>query len=110
MSKWLVARLPDIGIIKAQTDIIVTAHIIEPGRAVEFVWQAADALIQQFGVFGGDCIPKQSHIGGVVGDLAFFGVDRVFAEVLGHFNRRDDRLSNKQHPGRGHLTTILHEL
>ena len=88
----------------------MAADVVQPGGAVEFVRQAADALVEQLGVLGRHRLPQQRHEGGVVGDLAFLGDDRVLAEVLDDLDRCDDGLGNEQHAGRRDLAAVLHQL
>ncbi len=110
MRVGVVTDLGDVGVVKAQTDVVVASHIVQPGGAVELVRQAQNALVEQLGVLCCDRFPQQRHVGRVIGDLAFLGDDGVFTEVFDDLDRRDDRLGDEQHARCRHLATVLHQL
>ncbi len=110
MQSGVVARQADVVIVETEADVVVAAHVVEPGGALQFVRDAPDAEVEQGGFLGGDSLPQQGHQGGVVGNFAFFGIDRIFAEIFDHFDRCHDRLGNEQHARRRHLATVLHQL
>ena len=58
MGIGVVTRLDDIVVVEAQADVVVAAHVIEPGGAVQFIGQATDALIEQLGILGRDGLPQ----------------------------------------------------
>lgn len=51
MSYRLVIDMLDIRIVKAQSDVVMTTDVVEPGGAVQFARQTAYALIQGLAFF-----------------------------------------------------------
>ncbi len=106
----IVAGGGNVRVFESETDVIVATNVVEPGGAIELVRQAEHAPLQKLRVARRDAVPEQRHQGGVVGDFALLGDDRVLAEVASDLHRCDDGLGDEQHPRRHHLTAVLHQL
>ena len=96
MLEGIDAKLGGVLIRKRPADVVVAADVVHPGRAVRDVVAPLQGLGEQRNVAGGQCLPDQRHLQGIVGELALGGVD-----VAGHLIGVDDRLGFEQQRRRG---------
>ena len=81
---------------KGPANVVVAAHVVDPGRVGVEVVALLQGLLQQVHLAGGQAVPQQSHLQRVVRELALLGRD-----VLDHIVRVHDGLALEQHAGRG---------
>ena len=81
---------------KCPADIIMAAHVVDPGRARGECMPFPQGLGQQVDFAGGQGVPKQGHEQRVVRKLAFLRID-IGDDVVG----MDDGLGEEEEARRG---------